>query len=94
MTILELAPCPFCGSEAFDSIYSGAPVIWCRGDDCEASMGGEEYVGTLENLVECWNKRADHSIAGYEGSAGLYYSKRAAVANGEQAIEPVYRVKK
>lgn len=32
--------------------------------------------------------------AGVEGSAGLYYSKHAAVANGEQKIEPLYRVKK
>ena len=35
-----------------------------------------------------------YEIAGYEGTAGLYYSRLAAVANGEQMIEPVYRVKK
>lgn len=33
-------------------------------------------------------------IVGYEGSSGLYYSRLSAVANGEQSIEPVYRVKK
>lgn len=32
-------------------------------------------------------------IAGYEGCAGLYYTRQLAVANGEQKIEPVYRVK-
>jgi hypothetical protein len=40
------------------------------------------------------SKPSDLEVAGYEGSAGLYYSKQAAVANGEQRIEPVYRVKK
>lgn len=35
-----------------------------------------------------------YEIAGYEGSAGFYYSRLLAVANGEQAVEPVYRVKK
>lgn len=32
--------------------------------------------------------------AGVEGSAGLYYTRLLAVANGEQKIEPLYRVKK
>lgn len=34
-----------------------------------------------------------YEIAGYEGSSGLYYTRHLAVANGEQRIEPVYRVK-
>ena len=36
----------------------------------------------------------EYEIAGYEGSSGLYYSRLSAVANGEQSVEPVYRVKK
>lgn len=39
-------------------------------------------------------QQVEYEIAGYEGSSGLYYSRLAAVANGEQSIEPVYRVKK
>lgn len=45
----------------------------------------------LEQPVE---PQVEYEIAGYEGSSGLYYSKLAAVANGEQRIEPIYRVKK
>lgn len=33
-------------------------------------------------------------IAGYEGSAGLYHSRMAAVNNFEQKAEPVYRLKR
>lgn len=40
------------------------------------------------------DKKVEYELAGYEGNSGLYYSKLAAVANGEQRIEPIYRVKK
>lgn len=35
-----------------------------------------------------------YEIAGYEGASGFYYSKLLAVGNGEQIVEPIYRVKK
>lgn len=51
------------------------------------------------NAVEEENDRLrtcppELEIAGYEGSSGLYYSRLAAVANGEQTVEPLYRVAK
>jgi hypothetical protein len=57
---IELLPCPFCGSQAKLTIYSGSPAIFCDRikDGCEALMGGEEYEGTENYLVACWNKRA------------------------------------
>jgi hypothetical protein len=57
---IELLPCPFCGSQAKLTIYSGSPAVFCDRikDGCEALMGGEEYEGTENYLVACWNKRA------------------------------------
>lgn len=56
----ELKPCPFCGGEATLTSYSGAPVIWCKNvsETCEALMGGEEYGGDEQHLIDCWNARA------------------------------------
>lgn len=45
-------------------------------------------------LDQAAEPQTEYEIAGYEGSSGLYYSRFAAVANGEQSVEPVYRVKK
>lgn len=50
-------PCPFCDGEAFETIYSGAPTIFCR--DCPAMMGGEESEATKEALLAAWNRRAE-----------------------------------
>lgn len=94
MTIPEIAPCPFCGgsvkqAEGFASAI-GDPQ-WFVKCNCGCSYGPEFE---KEHAERGWNQRAGHSIAGYEGTSGLYYSKLAAVANGEQRIEPIYRVKK
>lgn len=49
----------------------------------------------VENMLdEALKVDPVYEIAGYEGTAGIYYSRLLAVANGEQAVEPVYRVKK
>lgn len=53
----KLLPCPFCSAHAKQGLHSGAPVIWCQGENCEAMMGGEEYSGTEEQLVASWNAR-------------------------------------
>lgn len=45
-------------------------------------------------LDEALKAEPEYELAGYEGSAGFYYSKMLAAANGEQLIEPIYRVKK
>lgn len=77
-------------------------------DDAWNSHDGKERFGRLMQKVEVLSASAepspDHSVeadkkgelevAGYEGAAGLYYTKALAVANGEQKIEPIYRVKK
>ncbi|MDH1101132.1 hypothetical protein N5C37_08415 [Pseudomonas mosselii] len=45
----------------------------------------------LLNIIQAMNKPA-LQIAGYEGGGGLYRTKLDAARNGEQMIEPVYRV--
>jgi uncharacterized protein YrrD len=62
-----------------------------RGVKCCGCSGSGE---AMDILTEVLAAPKSIEIAGYEGSSGLYYSKMAAVANGEQVIEPVYRVKK
>lgn len=58
MLSVDLLPCPHCGSSARLTTYSGAPAIFCGNGQCEAIMGGEEYMGTGEHLIESWNQRA------------------------------------
>lgn len=58
MLSVDLLPCPHCGSSARITTYSGAPAIFCGNGQCEAIMGGEEYMGTSEHLIESWNRRA------------------------------------
>lgn len=66
------------------------------------TLDPEKYgILSVQSDWDAWQARAalerkpsELEIAGYEGSSGLYYSKMAAVANGEQVIEPVYRVTK
>ena len=57
MLSVELLPCPHCGSSVRLTTYSGAPAIFCDNSQCEAIMGGEEYMGTAEQLIENWNRR-------------------------------------
>lgn len=65
--------------------------MWHAADDeCRSEI--DKILGTTKGFSG--NYIAGYEIAGYEGSSGLYYSRLAAVANGEQSIEPVYRVKK
>ncbi|AFV50642.1 Lar-like restriction alleviation protein [Pseudomonas phage AF] len=63
-------------------------------ENSEEAISAVDWDQVRQSAIDRWNRRAGHSIAGYEGTSGLYYSKLAAVANGEQAVEPVYRVKK
>jgi hypothetical protein len=100
MTIPEIAPCPFCGSSQCSPNYHNHRT-WVECDACGARGQSSNCPSILDNrgpsegvAIRHWNQRAGHSIAGYEGTSGLYYSKLAAVANGEQRIEPIYRVKK
>lgn len=94
MTIPELAPCPFCGCHPSKVERKPAGMDVSFTIYCKCGVSFSPFTATEETCAHAWNQRAGHSIAGYEGSAGLYYSKLAAVANGEQVIEPVYRVKK
>lgn len=55
---IDLLPCPFCGSKATLTIYSGSPAIFCKSDNCVGAMGGEEYSGTEAELASYWNRRA------------------------------------
>lgn len=56
MSARELKPCPFCGGDATQDIYSGNPTIFCSA--CPALMGGEESNETFEELAAAWNRRA------------------------------------
>lgn len=92
--ISELAPCPFCGGKVKPAEHVEKTFwdpAWFVSCNCGCSYGPERE---KEHAERGWNNRAGHQIAGYEGSSGLYYSRLAAVANGEQSVEPVYRVKK
>ena len=51
----HLESCAFCGSEANRFYYSGSPTIGCT--NCNAMMGGEEYMGSGTELLEDWNRR-------------------------------------
>lgn len=62
--------------------------LLARADISSGSDPSDDHSVDAGKIVE------DYEIAGYEGSSGLYYSRLAAVANGEQSVEPVYRVKK
>lgn len=63
-------------------------------EDSEQAIASVDWNQARQSAVDRWNNRAGYSISGYEGSAGLYYTRMLAVANGEQKIEPLYRVKK
>ena len=91
-------------SARIDSLLSSGPYADAinKHPSLRTSLDRAAIEATLSSSAE---PSADHSVeaskmveayelAGYEGSSGLYYSRLAAVANGEQSVEPIYRVKK
>ena len=54
----ELKPCPFCGGNNVDVIEykAGYGTVGCG--DCCFEFPSEEYMGTIENVIEKWNRRA------------------------------------
>lgn len=63
-------------------------------EDSEHAIASVDWDQARQSAVDRWNSRAGYDIAGIEGASGLYYTRMLAVANGEQKIEPLYRVKK
>lgn len=88
--VIELAPCPFCGGEADLRSTATEDSFWF----VECLQCGASAPVLNRNNVDGWNNRSGYDIAGIEGASGLYYTRMLAVANGEQKIEPLYRVKK
>jgi Lar family restriction alleviation protein len=59
--IIELKPCPFCGSDNLyisDSVYQEGCVIGCI--DCGSEVGNFD---TKEEVVERWNHREDKKVS-------------------------------
>ncbi len=56
---MEIKPCPFCGGEALPKIGpSGSVHIKCI-NACIVQCGTKgEYIRTIEQAVEAWNRRA------------------------------------
>lgn len=81
-------------------LHQGELVAWltkCKKSGLVEQAEPNEKASNPEHWTDAfpvYNSSVEYEIAGYEGSSGLYYSRLAAVANGEQSVEPVYRVKK
>ena len=81
-------------------MHQGEPVAWlakCKKSGLVEQAEPNEKASNPEHWTDAfpvYSSSVEYEIAGYEGSSGLYYSRLAAVANGEQSVEPVYRVKK
>ena len=54
---MELKPCPFCGGNNVEVIEykAGYGTVGCG--DCCFEFPSEEYMGTIENAIERWNRR-------------------------------------
>lgn len=92
--VIEIAPCPFCGQQPCEVKRKPAGMDVAFAIDCKCGASFSPFVATEEDCTNAWNQRAGFDIAGIEGASGLYYTRMLAVANGEQKIEPLYRVKK
>lgn len=54
--LLRLAPCPFCGGEAFVRVLNGGQqIICCEGEEC---FGPRTTAFTLQDATVQWNTRA------------------------------------
>lgn len=51
----ELKPCPFCGSQPFESDCCNTYRITCTDDDCPAC--NDNWFESEEDAIERWNKR-------------------------------------
>lgn len=64
--VINLLPCPFCGSKAEKRVRGGTSDydwnkvyydIRCTNNDCYLQDGAEWNCKTYEEVVEMWNKR-------------------------------------
>lgn len=62
--------------------------------EAKAAIAAVDWDAAKQSAVDNWNRRAGLETVGYVTPRGFYATKLEAVQNGEQSVEPVYRVKK